>query len=116
MGLLPRFGDGAFENQLLTQKLLQEDEFTFAFRQEWHSSFRIPMCSFSIRRSLMRWLLRPLQMGWTAEEVMERVNHSLEFMRITHLKDRPPYRLSGGEKKRVALASVMVLNPDVTAG
>ena len=30
-----------------------------------------------------------------------------------HLKDRAPYRLSGGEKKRVAIASVMVLDPDV---
>ena len=29
------------------------------------------------------------------------------------LRDRPPYRLSGGEKKRVALASVIVLDPDV---
>jgi cobalt/nickel transport system ATP-binding protein len=34
-------------------------------------------------------------------------------MGIAHLRDRAPYRLSGGEKKRVALASVIVLDPDV---
>jgi cobalt/nickel transport system ATP-binding protein len=34
-------------------------------------------------------------------------------MGISQLRDRPPYRLSGGEKKRVALASVVVLDPDV---
>jgi cobalt/nickel transport system ATP-binding protein len=34
-------------------------------------------------------------------------------MGISQLKDRPPYRLSGGEKKRVALASVLVLDPEV---
>jgi cobalt/nickel transport system ATP-binding protein len=41
------------------------------------------------------------------------VNAALETMAITHLRDRPPYRLSGGEKKRVALASVIVLDPEV---
>jgi cobalt/nickel transport system ATP-binding protein len=34
-------------------------------------------------------------------------------MRLRHLKDRAPQRLSGGEKKRVALASVLVMDPDV---
>jgi cobalt/nickel transport system ATP-binding protein len=41
------------------------------------------------------------------------VDETLEFMSISHLRDRPPYRLSGGEKKRVALASVLVLDPEV---
>jgi cobalt/nickel transport system ATP-binding protein len=35
------------------------------------------------------------------------------MMEIAGLKDRPPHRLSGGEKKRVALASVLVLDPEV---
>jgi len=34
-------------------------------------------------------------------------------LEIAHLKNRPPHRLSGGEKKRVALASVLVLDPEV---
>ena len=44
---------------------------------------------------------------------MRRVEETLNFMSISHLRDRPPYRLSGGEKKRVALASVLVLDPEV---
>ena len=55
----------------------------------------------------------PLQMQWSKEEIVRRVNDTLEFMGIAHLRERSPYRLSGGEKKRVALASVLVLDPDV---
>jgi cobalt/nickel transport system ATP-binding protein len=109
----PASGTVRFENQLLTQKLLQEDEFAFAFRRRVAFVFQNPDVQLFNPTVFDEVAFGPLQMGWTAKQVMERVNHSLEFMRITHLKDRPPYRLSGGEKKRVALASVLVLNPDV---
>ncbi len=55
----------------------------------------------------------PLQLRLSKEEVRERVSTILDRREIAHLKDRPPHRLSGGEKKRVALASVLVLDPDV---
>jgi len=55
----------------------------------------------------------PLQMDWPREKILERVHAVLCELGIEHLKDRPPHRLSGGEKKRVALASVLVLEPDV---
>lgn len=47
------------------------------------------------------------------DEVKQRVMDSLELLGITHLKERVPYHLSGGEKKLVAIASVLVMNPDV---
>ena len=55
----------------------------------------------------------PLQLQWNKEDVIRRVDETLEFMSISRLRDRPPYRLSEGEKKRVALASVLVLDPEV---
>ncbi len=55
----------------------------------------------------------PLQMGWSDDEVRTRVGVALEQMNVTHLADRAPYELSGGEKKRVAIATVLSMEPDV---
>ena len=37
----------------------------------------------------------------------------MEMLEITHLQDRPSYMLSGGEKKRVAIGSILTMNPGV---
>ncbi|MGH9354073.1 MAG: energy-coupling factor ABC transporter ATP-binding protein, partial [Terriglobia bacterium] len=55
----------------------------------------------------------PLQLRGSKENVRERVLETLAAMDIGSLSNRPPHRLSGGEKKRVALASVLVLDPEV---
>ena len=55
----------------------------------------------------------PLQLGLTQDEVKARVDEALAAMEIAHLADRAPFELSGGEKKRAAIASVLSLRPDV---
>lgn len=55
----------------------------------------------------------PLQLGLDKVEVKERCEEALAQMEIEHLADRAPFELSGGEKKRAAIASVLSLRPDV---
>jgi cobalt/nickel transport system ATP-binding protein len=55
----------------------------------------------------------PLQLGLPLKEVRARVEGALAQMGIEHLRDRAPFELSGGEKKRAAIASVLSLDPDV---
>ncbi|MDC7301602.1 energy-coupling factor ABC transporter ATP-binding protein [Agathobacter ruminis] len=55
----------------------------------------------------------PRQMGLSDEEVDRRVLDSLSLMEIESLRQKAPYHLSGGQKKKVALAAVLSLNPDV---
>ncbi|WP_297518574.1 ABC transporter ATP-binding protein [uncultured Clostridium sp.] len=55
----------------------------------------------------------PRQMGYSEDIVEKRVMDCLDLLGIEKLKDRQPYNLSGGEKKKVAMASVLSLNPDV---
>ena len=49
--------------------------------------------------------------GIAEDEVSRRVNGLMENLDIFHLKDRPPYRLSGGEKRIAAIATAMILEP-----
>jgi len=55
----------------------------------------------------------PLQLGLSQEEVRERSEEAMAEMGIAHIADRAPFELSGGEKKRAAIASVLSLRPAV---
>ena len=55
----------------------------------------------------------PLNMGLPADEVEARVTAALATVGATDLRDRPPYRLSGGQKRAVAIAAVLAMAPDV---
>lgn len=55
----------------------------------------------------------PLQFGLSQELVKQRINETAQMLDIEHLLEKTPYKLSSGEKKKVAIASVLILNPDV---
>ncbi|BCZ44783.1 putative ABC transporter ATP-binding protein [Clostridium gelidum] len=54
-----------------------------------------------------------MQMELPEVEINKRVSDCLNLLNIDKLKEEHPYNLSGGEKKRVAIASVLALNPEV---
>lgn len=55
----------------------------------------------------------PLQMGLSDEEVSRRTNDCLRLFDLEALSNRAPWRLSGGEKRRCAIACVVSLAPDI---
>jgi cobalt/nickel transport system ATP-binding protein len=55
----------------------------------------------------------PLNLGYSSADVDQRVYEVLELVEAGHLRDKPPYHLSGGEKKRVAIATVLSMSPDI---
>ena len=55
----------------------------------------------------------PENLGLSRALIKEKVTRALEILNITHLKDRSPTTLSGGEKRKIAIAGVIVMDPEV---
>ena len=55
----------------------------------------------------------PKNLRLPESDIKNRSDHVLEKMRIRHLRDRPPHRLSFGEKKKVSLATALVMEPEL---
>jgi cobalt/nickel transport system ATP-binding protein len=55
----------------------------------------------------------PLNLGLSPQEIDARVDEALATVGATHLSHRAPYRLSGGEKRAVAIAGVLAMLPSI---
>jgi cobalt/nickel transport system ATP-binding protein len=55
----------------------------------------------------------PVNLGYSESEVKETVERSLQYVGLEAFERRPPHHLSGGEKKRVAIAGVLAMDPDI---
>lgn len=109
----PESGALAFCGEPLTEERLQDDSFAFQFRRRVGFVFQNPDVQLFNPTVFDELAFGPLQLRWPKDLIRQRIGEMLEQMEITHLKDRPPHHLSGGEKKRVALASVLILDPEV---
>ena len=58
-------------------------------------------------------LYTPAQLDIPFEEALSMVKHYAKMFNLEDILNKPPFRLSGGEKKKVALACVMMLNPQI---
>ena len=52
-------------------------------------------------------------LGLPRDEILERVDETLDYLNILHLRDRESFGLSGGEKQKVALAGVLAMRPRI---
>jgi cobalt/nickel transport system ATP-binding protein len=97
----------------LTESALQDDVFNFEFRRRVSLIFQDTDVQLFMPSVWDEVAFAPLQLGMSNDNVKLQVESALETLQISKLRDRPPHMLSGGEKRRVALASVLSLSPDV---
>jgi len=99
--------------EVVSEDKLEDEQFNRGFRSRVGFIFQnsdAQVFSPTVREEIA---FGPLNMGMSREQVEARVADTLAMLDIENLADRAPYQLSGGQKKRVAIASVLVMNPEV---
>jgi len=97
----------------VTENALEDEQINRSFRSRVGFIFQnsdAQVFSPTVREEIA---FGPLNLSMAAEQVEERVADTLDMLGIADIADRAPYQLSGGQKKRVAIASVLVMNPQV---
>jgi cobalt/nickel transport system ATP-binding protein len=110
---LPSAGAVLYKGRELTEQSLAEEAFAFEFRRAVALVFQNPDVQLFNPTVYDEIAFAPLQLRMPKEQIQTVVQSMLERFDIAHLKDRAPHRLSGGEKKRVALASALAIDPEV---
>jgi cobalt/nickel transport system ATP-binding protein len=97
----------------VTERKLEDEQFSRGFRARVGIVFQnadAQVFSPTVREEIA---FGPLQLGLDREEVEARTGDVARMLEIDALADRAPYQLSAGQKKRVAIASVLVMNPEL---
>lgn len=111
--LYPEKGKVFFRDLEVSEKSLKDKNFLRMFRKQVGYIFQDPDIQLFCPTVFEELLYGPLQMGLSQEEAQQKSIQILNMLSISHLKDRPSYMLSGGEKKKVAIGSVLTMNPEV---
>jgi cobalt/nickel transport system ATP-binding protein len=110
--VLPRSGSYLFDGAQVSARSLKDPAFAKRFHQRVGFLFQNSDSQLFCPVVHDEVAFGPRQMGLPEAEVEKRVEDCLELLGIVDLRSRVPYHLSGGEKRKVALAGVLALNPD----
>ncbi|MCL4439276.1 MAG: energy-coupling factor ABC transporter ATP-binding protein [Firmicutes bacterium] len=111
--LFPQQGTIYSFGEIINEENLGREEFSFAFRRRVGFVFQNSEAQLFNPSVWEEIAFGPLQMGLDGPEIRRRVEGVMAMLGLENLKDRPPFKLSGGEKKKVAIASVLSINPEV---
>ncbi len=111
--IFPTGGEVLAFGKKLTEENLNDQKFSSEFRKKVGFIFQNSDAQLFSPNVWDEIAFGPLQLDLPKSEVEERVESIIKMLGLEPLRERPPYKLSGGEKKKVAIASVLSINPEV---
>jgi len=109
----PQKGKFVFDGDIITQAYLKDNKKAKLFHKRIGYLFQNPDLMLFNANVYDEVAFGPRQMGLSDEEVETRTKDCLKLFDLETLEGKAPYHLSGGQKKRVAMASIMSLNPEI---
>ena len=111
--IFPMEGSYTYQGHEITEKTLKDTRFAKWFHQQMGYVFQnadTQLFCGSVEEEIA---FGPTQMGLSEDEIKQRTEDCLKLFGIEKLRERPPYHLSGGEKRKVSLACILSMNPEV---
>ena len=106
-------GTYTFDGTVIDKKAMKSEQFAKAFHQKIGYVFQNTDAQLFCSSVYDEIAFAPRQMQLDEAEIAKRVEDILKLTGTEHLKERAPFHLSMGEKKKVAVASVLAMNPQV---
>ena len=106
-------GTYTFDGTVIDKKAMKNEQFAKAFHQKIGYVFQNTDAQLFCSSVYDEIAFAPRQMQLDETEIAKRVDDMLKLTGTEHLKERAPFHLSMGEKKKVAVASVLAMNPQV---
>lgn len=106
-------GTYTFDGTVIDKKAMKNEQFAKAFHQKIGYVFQNTDAQLFCSSVYDEIAFAPRQMQLDEAEVAKRVEDMLKLTGTEHLKERAPFHLSMGEKKKVAVGSVLAMNPQV---
>jgi cobalt/nickel transport system ATP-binding protein len=111
--VFPDKGEVYFCGEQLNEKKFNAVKFSQEFRRKVGFIFQnsdVQLFCPTVKEDIV---FGPLQLGISKEQIQKRLDKLIDTLKIKELLDRSPHQLSIGEKRKVAIASTLIIDPQV---
>ncbi|MEJ2278423.1 MAG: ABC transporter ATP-binding protein [Candidatus Lokiarchaeota archaeon] len=112
-GLIPQFYSGYYKGNVEIDNIKTTETTIAELSRKVGIVFQNPenqLISMNVEHEIV---FGPENLGYPKEKIEKRFNNVVQLTGIESILDKPPFELSGGEQQRVALASILILQPEI---